>query len=152
MTRRRYRKAKNYKIVNVATKNVGSSGSQIRIGEIKKVDAQGASGYLHGIKMSAMLQEAEQDTASIMFYVTTDDVWDDNRVVVASATGSTGGSAWLPVKRYIRTNATPDSANDVAMGNTGPLYLWVEAGDYVASESIRYVAETWGRFITYTEI
>ena len=113
MVRRSRRRAKNYKIVNAASKSVGSSGQQVLIGHISKVDAQGASGYLHGVKISAMLQEAEQDTASLMFYLTTNDQWDDDLIVSASATGSTGGSAWLPAKRYIKTNPNPDASGEI---------------------------------------
>ena len=146
------RKQRNYKLVNCASKGVGATGNQIILGSIKKLDAQGISGFLSGIKISAMIQEAEQDTASLMFYLTTDNNWNDDYIVCASATGSTGGHAWLSAKRYIRNNADPDGNNDLATSNIGPLYLWVEAGDYVASEAIRYVAETWGRFIKYTAL
>ena len=151
MARRRYRRRKTYKIVNVASKSVGSAGAQILLGKIKKIDAQGISAWVSGIKMSGMLQEAEQDTASLMFYLTTDRDWDDDYIISAGATGSTGGSVWLSAKRYIRNNANPDASNDIATSNTGPLFVWVEAGDYVASESIRYVAETWGNFIQFEE-
>ena len=152
MARRRYRKRRTYKIVNVASKSVGASGDQILLGKIKKLDAQGVSAWVSGVKVSGMLQEAEQDTASLLFYLTTDNNWDDDYIVSAAATGSTGGSVWLSARRYIKQNATPDLSNDIATSNTGPLFLWVEAGDYVASEAIRYVAETWGNFIQFEEL
>ena len=149
---RRRRYPKNYKLVNAASKTVGSAGSQVLVGRVDKLNHQSVpNGYLHGIKMSAMLQEAEQDTASIMFYLSTNDSWSDDDIICAAATGSTGGSAWLKAGRSIKSNATPDTANDIALTGMGPVFLWVEAGDYVASESIRYVAETWGRNIEYSE-
>ena len=149
---RKSRRRRTYKLVNAASKSVGSAGAQILLGKVKKLDAQGITGYLSGIKVSAMLQEAEQDTASLMFYLTTDNNWDDDYIISAGATGSTGGSAWLPARRYIRQNANPDTSNDIATSNTGPVFLWLEAGDYIASESVRYVAETWGNFISYEEL
>ena len=147
---RRY--PRNYKVVVANTKNVGSAGAQVLIGKITKADGQLPAGYLSGIKLSAMLQEAEQDTASIMFYLSSDDDWSDNNIITAAATSATGGSAWLKANRRIRSNATPDSANDLASTDLGPVYLWVEAGDYVATEHIRYCAEVWGYAHVFTAV
>ena len=150
---RRRRYPKNYKLVNAASKTVGSAGAQILIGKITKLNHQSIpNGYVHGVKISAMIQEAEQDTASIMFYLSTNDSWSDSDIISAAATGSTGGSAWLSAKRSIRTNATPDNSNDIMLSSFGPIYVYVEAGDYVASESIRYVAETWGRNVEFDSV
>ena len=142
----RRRRPKNYKIVNVATKSGGSTGAQTLIGKIDKIDAQGVNGFLSNVKLSVMVDEAEQDTGAIMTYLTTDGVWSDNYVITAAATkGGPGGTVNLVGKRTIRTDA------DDILGNMGPVYVWVELADYVAAESFRYVAETWGRYITFAE-
>ena len=148
------KRSRNYKIVNVASKSVGSTGAQILLGRVIKVDAQSVpSAWFDGIKLSAMVQEAEQDVAGMLFYLSTDDTWSDDKIIAAAATpGGPSGSAYLKARRVIRNNATPDDSNDLSLGSGGPVYLWLEAGDYVASESIRYVAETWGRHIKFEEL
>ena len=148
------KKMPNYKIVNAASKTVGSVGGQVLLGRTMKIDAQSIpNGYLEGIKVSAMIQEAEEDVAGMLFYLTTNPTWSDDYIIAAGATaGGPSGSVYLSAKRYIRTNATPDASNDIALGTGGMVYLWIEAGDYVFSESCRYVAETWGRNVEFIEM
>jgi hypothetical protein len=144
---------KNYKLVNVATKSGGSTGTQILIGRIDKIDAQGVpNGFLNNVKLSLMVSEAESDAGAMMAYLSTDDAWNDDHVISAGATGAVGGIINLAAKRPITTNAVPDNYNDLALGTGGPIYLWVEMADYVAAETFRYVAETWGRYVEFTEI
>ena len=141
-------KSRLYKIVNVATKNMGSSGSQVLLGQIDKLDAQGVNGYLNNVRVSVLIDEAEQDTIGFLAYLTTDDAWNDDYVISAGA-GGVGKTISLSGKRTIRTNA--DSIGITPLSNDGPVYLWLEISDTVGVENIRYVAETWGRFIEYTE-
>ena len=153
MARKYQRRMKNYKLVNVATKSGGSTGTQTLIGRIDKVDAQGVpNGWLNNVKLSLMMTEAESDVGAFMAYLTTDDAWNDDHVISAGATGAVGGIVNLSAKRSIRTNAIPDNYNDLALGTGGPVFLWVEIADYVAAETYRYVAETWGRYVEFTEI
>ncbi len=154
MARKSYRRRmKNYKLVNAASKSGGSTGTQILIGRIDKIDAQGVpNGWLNNVKLSIMVNEAESDVGAMMAYLTTDDGWNDDYVISAGASGAVGGIINLTAKRSIETNATPDTYNDLALGTGGPIFLWVELADYVLSESFRYVAETWGRYVEFTEV
>ena len=141
---------KNYKLVNAKTMAGGSTGAQILVGRVDKIDAQGVpGGWLNNINVTVMLDEAEQDQAGIICYLTTDNVWSDNYIISAKATpGGPSGTVSLSAKRRITTNA---DGNTEILGTGGPIYLWVEIGDYVAGEDFRYVAETWGRWIEFTE-
>ena len=149
MARRKYR-PKNYKIVNAKTMSGGLTGAQTLIGRIDKLDAQGVpSAFLNNVVISVMLNEAEEDVAAITCYLTTDDTWDDNYIITARTTqGGPGGTLNLTAKRFIRTNA--DSTTE-KLGTFGPVYVWVEIGDYVYTEEFRYVCETWGRMVEFTE-
>ena len=140
---------RNYKITNVNTKSMGSAGSQIRIRNIDKVDNQStANGYLHSVKVSAIF-DTEQGSpgAGILLYATTDNVWNDDYVITASALAQ-GGTAWLNVRRIIKTGAdTPLQGQ-----SGGPVYIWAEITDPgLASESVRFVTETYGRNIEVAE-
>ena len=143
------RRARRYKTVNVATKSGGSTGAQTLVGSVTKIDAQGITGFLNNVRLTVMIDEAEQDSGSIIGYLTTHDEWSDDYVITAAATpGGPGGTLNLVGKRRIESN----EESYVALSNTGPVYLWVEIADYVASESFRYVAETWGFGIEFNEL
>ena len=146
----RRRRARNYKITNVNTKAMGSTGTQVRIRDIDKIDNQSImSGYLHSVKMSTIF-DTEQGSpgAGIMFYATTDNGWSDDYVITASAVGNGGGSAWLNIRRTIKTGSdTPLQGQ-----SGGPVYIWAEITDPgVSSESVRFVSEVYGRNIEVTE-
>ena len=148
MARRRY--PRNYKITNVNTKSMGSSGSQIRIRDIDKVDNQStANGYLHAVKVSAIF-DTEQGApgAGIMLYATTDNVWNDDYVITSAALGNGGGTTWLNVRRTIKTGAdTPLQGQ-----SGGPVYIYAEITDPgVSSENVRFVTEVYGRNIEVAE-
>ena len=49
------RKPRNYKLVNTFTRDMESSGNQMRLGMIDKLDAQGVSGYLNNVVVSAIV-------------------------------------------------------------------------------------------------
>ena len=104
---------------------------------------------MNNIVLTLMLNEAEQDVDAITAYLTTDNVWDDNTIITARATqGGPGGTVNLTCKRRIYTNADTEVQK---LGSGGPIYIWVEIGDYVGSEDFRFIAETWGRWIEFTE-
>jgi len=141
------KKRRMYKTVNVATKDMGSAGGQIRIGEINKIDAQGVNGYLNNIRLSVLLNDSvDGEIGGFLAYLTTDDSWDDDSVITARG-GSFGDTVNLSAKRSIQQN------NDQVKGNQGLVHLWVELTDITTTVDVelRYVAETWGSFIGYTE-
>ena len=146
----RRRKSRLYKTCNVATKSGGATGAQTLVGRIDKIDAQGVTGYLNNILVSVMVNEAEQDQGSIMCYLTTDDSWDDDYVITARATSTVGGTVNLIARRRIVTDNITSTSE--ILGNTGPVYLWIEIADYAFSEEFRYVAEVWGFGVEYHEL
>ena len=126
---------------------MGSAGDQILLGTISKVDAQGPTAYLNNVRLSVLIDDAEDDNIAFIAYLTTDNAWSDNYVISAAA-GFAGGTLNLSAKRYIKTNADTDVT---ILGNTGPIYLWLELSDPTYVEDARYVAETWGRLLKFTE-
>ena len=144
------RRSRNYKIVNAGTDTGTSVGNQVNILRITKVDAQGVpNAWIKNVQVTAMVNEAEQDVAGIIFYLTTDDNWDDDHVITARAVQGPGGSVSLSANRTIDTN---DTSAITEKGSMGPLYVWVEIGDYVALESFRWVTEVWGQRHVITEM
>ena len=147
MARRRQR---NYKITNVNTKSMGSTGGQVRIRDIDKIDNQSImNGYLHAVKVSAIF-DSEQGSpgAGFLLYATTDNVWNDDYVITSAALGNGGGTAWLNVRRAIKTGTdTPFQGQ-----SGGPVYIWAEITDPgVSSENARFVTEVYGRNIEVSE-
>ena len=148
MARRRY--PRNYKITDVNSKSMGSSGTQIRIRNIDKVDNQStANGWLQSVKVSTIF-DTEQGSpgAGVILYATTDNVWNDDYVITSAALGNGGGTCWLNIKRTIKTGAdTPLQGQ-----SGGPVYIWAEITDPgVSSETLRFVTEVYGRNIEVAE-
>ena len=143
-SRRKSSYDRTYPIVSAATSSGTSTGVQKLIARIHKVDAQGIpAAYVNNVKVSVMVNEAEQDVGGIMCYATTDGAWNDNFIITAGATSGPGGSVNLRLKRPIRTNAEDQPAMEQGIG--GPIYIWVEIADYVATEEFRWVTEVWGK-------
>ena len=123
---------------------MGSTGDQVLLGKISKLDAQGVTAWINNVQVSCMVDEAEQDTIGFMVYATTDNSWSDDYIITARA-GAVGKTTNLPIKRKIMQDT------DQTLGNFGQVYIWGELSDTVASESARFVFETWGRFIEFDE-
>ena len=142
---------RNYKITNAQTQSMGSTGSQIRVLDVDKIDNQSTqNGYLHSVKVTVSF-DTEQGApgAGIVGYATTDNVWNDDYIITAAAVGAGGGTLWLNVRRTIKTGAdTPLQGQ-----SGGPVYIWLEITDPgVSSESLRVITETYGRNIEVTEV
>ena len=136
-----------YKLVNVATKDMGSAGGQVLIGVVDKIDAQGVNGFLNNIRLSVLLNDSvDGEIGGFLAYLTTGASWDDDQVITARG-GSFGDTVSLSAKRSISQNVAK------TMSNQGQIYLWVELTDITSTVNVdmRYVAETWGSFIAYTE-
>ena len=138
------RMGRNYKLVNAMTKNMGATGDQVLLGTIDKADAQGVDGWVNNVVCTAMANDAEADTIGITLYATTSSTWSDNQIITARA-GAVGTTLNLPVRRKISLNATQ------SLGNEGLVYIWAEISNTVNSEECRFVLETWGKFIVFTE-
>ena len=144
------RRPRNYKITNVNTKSMGTTGTQVRIRDIDKIDNQSImNGYLHSVKVSCIFDtEQGNPGVGIMLYATTDNSWSDDYVITAAAIGQGGGSAWLNVRRSIKTGADTPLQGQAG----GPVYIWAQITDPgVPSESVRFVTEVYGRNIEVSE-
>lgn len=141
-------KRRPYKLVNVFSVNVGAAGGQNLLASFSKLDAQGITGHLKNVQISTIVNNYDggDETPGIMFYLTSSASWSDAKVITAVAC-PIAGKVSLSANRYIKENA------EVANGNTGQVYLWVELTDITISDNIeiRYVCETWGNFIQFNE-
>ena len=121
----------------------------MQIGYVSKLDAQGISAYLKNFLVSVIINNYDggDTTPGIMLYATTSTSWSDDAIICARAR-NTAGSAYLPVHREIVFDA------EKATGNVGQVYLWAELTDITVSDNIdaRFVVETWGNFVEFTEV
>ena len=145
MARRRRR---NYKIVNAFTKNMGSGGGQVKLGYMDKVDAQGITAWANNFVVSCMVNNYDggNPAPGVMVYATTGDSYSDDSIITARAFYS-GGTVSLALKRGIVKDSTAEAAND------GRIFLWAELTDITVSDDVeaRFVVESWGNFIEFTE-
>ena len=152
----RRRRARNYKLVNINSVDMGSAGEPVQIGYITKLDAEGVTAFCKNLVVSSYVADYKQPAGSvagnvnpvpsIMYYVTTSSTFDGDDVITARAT-SGAGTVNLALYRRIMQNT------DVDDGNFGKLHLFAELTDITVSANItvKYCIETWGRFVKFTE-
>ena len=138
--------AKLYKQIKVKTDNLGSTGAQVLIGTVTKLDPQASNnGYLNNIRLSTLLNDHPGGyEGGFMAYLTTDNTWDDSNIISARA-GNFADTVNIPAKRTLR------QGTDNVQGNMGDVHLWMEITDNTVSADIdmRVVVETWGNFIKF---
>ena len=143
------KRPRRYKLVNSFTKDMGSGGGQIRLGYVDKLDAQGITGYLHNLQISAIINNYDggDTTPGIMFFLTSDDSFDSDTIIDAAAV-PIAGKVSLSAKRNIYQDA------DQVKGNTGRVHLYAELTDITITDNIeaRFVVATWGNFVEFTEV
>ena len=146
------RKSRNYKIVNAATNDGTLTGAQVVVAKISKVDAQGVpNAWIKNVQVTMMVNEAEEDVAGMVAYLTTDGgAWDDSKIITARAVPGPGGTVSLSANRSIKTNDTTSAAFEEGVG--GPIYVWIEIGDYAYTEKFRWITEVWGQRHIVTEL
>ena len=150
------KKQRLYKIVNVNLKDMGSAGSSVLIGRIQKIDAEGLTGYLNNCVVTSYIPDYHQPAGSqsgdmnpppsvLVSLQTGSTSSGDNYVTARSTTG--GGTVSLSAKRVIRRNEA------VTDGNDGMIYLYGELTDTTVSQDIevKWIVETWGRYIEFVE-
>ena len=135
---------RRYKQIITQTKDMGSAGAQVCCASITALDPQAMSGYLHNVRVSAILNEHSsnaQESGGIMCYLTTASSWSDDNVISARAMPQFGGNISLSAKRYIKDKFQDSSRND------GPMYVWVELTEATLTEDqeLRVAVEAWGR-------
>ena len=135
---------------------MGSAGNQVLLGRIDKVQAQGITGWFNNVTISYLASDTSAgdlgtENVGVLFYLTSDGVWDDDLVITARGGGGNGATVNLVAKRSIHSNDVTTGHED---GNIGPVYLWGEVTDATSTADIdaRVVTETWGRYIEFTEL
>ena len=151
------RRQKLYKTVNVSNKDMGSAGDPVLLGYVRKIDAEGLTGYLNNMVVSSYIQDYKQPAGSqsgdmnpppsiFVSLQTTSTNDGDDFITARSTTGA--GTVSLSAKRVIRTNDAVDDGND------GQIYLFAELTDTTVSANItvKYCIECWGRYIEFVEV
>ena len=127
---------------------MGDSGAATNLGYLDKLDAQGITAWANNFVVSGVINNYDggNPAPGIMIYATTGTPFDDGEVITARAVYS-GGTVSLALKRPIRADAEKATAND------GRIYLWAELTDVNEGDDIyaRFVIESWGNFIEFTE-
>ena len=137
-------RAKRYKQIVTATKDLDDAGGQILIGSLAPITNRNQLGraYCHNIVMTYILQggtEADPDQGGVVFYVSSNSTWSDGDVVCARARSFGGGTLNIPIRAWVSGEVTDDAPG-------GKLYIYAEATDVTATQNvfIRYTAEVWG--------
>ena len=142
------RRPRNYKIVNAFTEDMGSGGGQVRLGYLDKVDAQGITAWANNFVVSCIINNYDggNPAPGIMLYATTGDPFSDDEIITARAVFS-GGTVSLALKRGIKADAAKATSND------GRIFLYAELTDITITDDVeaRFVVESWGNFIEFTE-
>lgn len=127
-----------------ATKDLGSAGSVVKLGELTPISARNQLGraYCKNITMTYILQgdaAADEDQGGVCFYITSSTSFENDDVITARARSFGGGTMNIPVHAWVSGEETDDAPG-------GKLFLWAEATDVTLSTnvSIRYTAEVWG--------
>ena len=143
----------NYKQVKTGTVDLGSTGAQVHIAEVRMLDDALRGSFLNNVQFSVMdnggrdagdLSQLPSFTVYLSYRASS---WDDDSVIAVSSTPGGGGNGNLTCKRVIKTNAT---ASDVAE-NIGPVHIWLEGTDVLGTLSARVTLTAWGRMILLVE-
>ena len=163
MARRRRGKT-NYKQIKTGTVNLGTSGSQIHIAEIKMLDDALRGAFLNNVQFSVQQNLTIGSTAgasvpswivrsteqAFTFYLSYESSsWSDDSVIAAYTVGGMGGNGNLVCKRYIKTNETGSTVAE----QIGPVHVWMEGTDIsqdIDAEA-RVTLTAWGRMILLEE-
>ncbi len=150
----------NYKQVKTGTVELGQSGAQIHIAEIKMIDEALRGSFLNNVQFSVMQNNtipfAQDEGTGIMrstnaaytLYLSYESSsWVDSSVIAVSSTPLGGGNGNLTCKRVIKTNETGSTVAE----QIGPVHVWIEGTDIsaiaVTEPSARVTLTAWGRMI-----
>jgi len=154
----------NYKQTKTGTVNLGTSGTQIHIATIQKVDDQLKGAFLNNVQFSVQQNLtigstqvwdtsgfiSRSSSQAFTLYLSPEATsWSDDRVIAAYTVGNGGGNGNLVCKRQIKTNSTGSAvAEDI-----GPVHVWMEGTDIsvTTDAQARVTLTAWGRMITLIE-
>ena len=146
----RRRRSKNYKQLKTGTVDLGTTGDQVHIAEIRMIDDALRGSFLNNVQFSVMQNagvggDVDQAAAFTMYLSYESDSWSDDAVIDASATPSGGGDGNLTARRVIKTNETGSTVAE----QIGPVHVWMECTDVSAETDIkaRVTLTSWGRMI-----
>ena len=142
--------------------NLGTSGSQIHIAEIKMIDDALRGAFLNNVQFSVQqnLTIGSLESAADTVYRTTNqsftlylsyesNSWSDDAVIAAYTVPMGGGNGNLVAKRVIKTNETGSTVAE----QIGPVHVWMEGTDISqdVDAQARVTLTAWGRMILLEE-
>ena len=148
----------NYKQVKTGTVELGTSGDQIHIAEIRMLDDALRGAFLNNVQFSvqqnltigslldapsAVMRTTNQAFTLYLSYESNS--WHDDSVIAAYSTPMGGGNGNLTCKRVIKTNETGSTVAE----QIGPVHVWMEGTDISndVEPSARVTLTAWGRMI-----
>ena len=126
----------NYKQVKTGTVDLGTTGAQVHIAEIRMLDEALRGSFLNNVQFSVMQNRTIRvDTsdevsgssgqAFTLYLSYESSSWSDNTVIAAFSTPVGGGNGNLVCKRVIKTNETGSTVAE----QIGPVHVWMEGTD-----------------------
>ena len=132
--------ARKYRQLNRISKATGPNGG-VPFCRIEPLDNdQAPPGYVDKVKVSVLTEEDTAYGHPIMIYAATTDVAGTGfmHMITAQGVGQGSGTAWLSLKRAIRSDDSEPNRSD------GQICIWVETP---IAATVTCVIEAWGRFI-----
>ncbi len=164
---RRRRGRSNYKQVKTGTVDLGLSGAQIHIAEIKMIDEALRGSFLNNVQFSVQSNNSTymvpppDPAASVagtsvmpaftLYLSYESSSWVDSSVIAVSSTGQGGGNGNLSCKRVIKTNETGSTVAE----QIGPVHVWIECTDVTSgatAPTARVTLTAWGRMILLSDV
>ncbi len=152
----RRRQKSNYKQVKTGTVDLGTTGAQVHIAEIRMLDEALRGSFLNNVQFSVMQNRTIRvDTsdevsgssgqAFTLYLSYESSSWSDNTVIAAFSTPVGGGNGNLVCKRVIKTNETGSTVAE----QIGPVHVWMEGTDISLNieQEARVTLTAWGRMI-----
>ncbi len=146
----------NYKQVKTGTVDLGTTGAQVHIAEIRMLDEALRGSFLNNVQFSVMQNRTIRvDTsdevsgssgqAFTLYLSYESSSWSDNTVIAAFSTPVGGGNGNLVCKRVIKTNETGSTVAE----QIGPVHVWMEGTDISLNieQEARVTLTAWGRMI-----
>ena len=148
----------NYKQVKTGTVNLGQTGAQYHIAEIKMIDEALRGSFLNNVQFSVMADNLVQLSGTAEFgtlpaytvYLSYESTsWSDDSVIAVSSTAQGGGNGNLSCRRVIKTNETGSTVAE----QIGPVHVWMESSDVSndGDTKARVTLTAWGRMILLDE-
>ena len=143
----------NYKQIKTGTVDLGNTGAQTHIAEIRMIDDALRGSFLNNVQFSVMdngsrpASDLSQVPGFTMYLSYESSSWNDDAVIAVHTTPAAGGNGNLVCKRVIKTNETGSTIAE----QIGPVHVWLEGTDVLGTLSARVSLTAWGRMILLVE-